>query len=78
MIYASFDKNVRSGSLFWRVYIGHSIHEEDLKCSFPLPIRDMRREEKWMARGGGGEVLDGFLTAGGSKSTHKNQSKLSC
>ena len=78
MIYASFDKNVHSGSLFGRVYIVRSINQEDLKYSFPLPIRDMRREQKLMARGGVVGVLYGFLTAGGSKPTHKNQAKLSC
>ena len=42
MTYDSFEKIVRSGSLFWRVYIGHSIHEDGYEVG-----------KKWMARGGG-------------------------
>ena len=70
MTYDSFEKIVRSGSLFWRVYIGHSIHEDGYEAGKKMDGKGRG--------GGGGGGLDCFLTAGRSKSTYKNQYKLSC
>ena len=45
MTYDSFEKIVRSGSLFWRVYIGHSIHEDGYEAG---------KKNGWQGEGGRG------------------------